>query len=44
MKLSGLDPDTFEKELIVLRASNLIGKSSINEAGLLILEALEKLN
>jgi len=44
MKLSGLDPDTFEKELIVLRTSNLIGKSSINEAGLLILEALEKLN
>ncbi len=44
MKLSGLDPDTFEKELVVLRASNLIGKSSINEAGLLILEALEKLN
>lgn len=44
MKLSGLDPDTFEKELIVLRASNLIGKNSINEAGLLILEALEKLN
>ncbi len=44
MKISGLDPDTFEKELVVLRASNLIGKSSINEAGLLILEALEKLN
>jgi len=44
MKISGLDPDSFEKELIVLRASNLIGKNSINEAGLLILEALEKLN
>jgi len=44
VKLSGLDPESFEKELIVLRASNLIGKSSINEAGLLILEALEKLN
>ncbi len=44
MKLSGLDPETFEKELVILRASNLIGKSSINEAGLLILEALEKLN
>ena len=44
MKLSGLDPESFERELIVLRASNLIGKSSINEAGLLILEALEKLN
>ena len=44
MKISGLDPESFEKELIVLRASNLIGKNSINEAGLLILEALEKLN
>ncbi len=44
MKLSGLDPESFEKELVILRASNLIGKSSINEAGLLILEALEKLN
>ncbi|MEO2083364.1 MAG: DUF505 domain-containing protein, partial [Desulfurobacteriaceae bacterium] len=44
MKLSGLDPETFEKELVILRASNLIGKSSINEAGLLILEALERLN
>ncbi|SMO40276.1 hypothetical protein SAMN06269117_10337 [Balnearium lithotrophicum] len=44
MKLSGLDPESFERELVILRASNLIGKSSINEAGLLILEALEKLN
>ncbi len=44
IELSGLDPDTFEEELVILRASNLIGKSSINEAGLLILEALEKLN
>ncbi|MEO2069131.1 MAG: DUF505 domain-containing protein [Desulfurobacteriaceae bacterium] len=44
IKISGLDPETFEKELIVLRASNLVGKNSVNEAGLLILEALEKLN
>jgi len=44
IKLSGLDPKTFEEELVILRASNLVGKSSINEAGLLILEALEKLN
>jgi hypothetical protein len=44
IKLSGLDPDTFEEEMVILRASNLVGKSSINEAGLLILEALEKLN
>ena len=44
IEISGLDPDTFEEELVILRASNLVGKSSINEAGLLILEALEKLN
>ncbi len=44
IKLSGLDPETFEKEMVILRASNLVGKNSINEAGLLILEALEKLN
>jgi len=42
LKLSGLDAETFEKELTVLRVSNLIGKNSINEAGLLILEALER--
>jgi hypothetical protein len=44
VKLSGLDPETFERELVILRASNLVGKNSINEAGLLILEALDKLN
>ena len=44
IKLSGLDPKSLEEELVILRASNLVGKSSINEAGLLILEALEKLN
>ncbi len=44
VKLSGLDPETFEKELIILRNAGLVGKSSINEAGLLILEALKALN
>ncbi|WP_457755229.1 DUF505 domain-containing protein [Thermovibrio ammonificans] len=44
IKLSGLDPESFEREMVILRASNLVGKNSINEAGLLILEALEKLN
>ena len=43
LKLTGLDKETFEKELVVLRVAGLVGKTSINEAGLLILEALELL-
>jgi len=44
LKLSGLDKETFEKELVVLRVSGLIGKNSVNKAGLQILKALELLN
>ncbi len=44
VKISGLDPVTFGKEMLILRASKLAGKSSVNEAGLMILEALDKLN
>ncbi|NPA52495.1 MAG: DUF505 domain-containing protein [Aquificae bacterium] len=44
IKLSGLDKETFEKELAVARIANYIGKSSINEAGLLILKAYELIN
>ena len=44
LKLSGLDKETFEKELVVLRVSGLIGKNSVNKAGLQVLKALELLN
>ncbi len=44
IKISGLDPETFKKEIEVARMAGLIGKSSINEAGLMILEAAELLN
>ncbi len=44
VKISGLDPVTFGKEMLILRASKLAGKSSVNEAGLMILEALDLLN
>jgi len=43
LKLTGLDKDTFEKELVVLRVAGLIGRTSINKAGLQILKALELL-
>ena len=44
IKLSGLDKETFEKEIAIARLANLIGKSSINEGGLLVLKAAELLN
>ncbi len=44
IRVSGLDPETFKKEIEVARMAGLIGKSSINEAGLMILEAAELLN
>ncbi|HID79115.1 MAG TPA: DUF505 domain-containing protein [Aquifex aeolicus] len=44
LKLSGLDKETFEKELVVLRVSGLIGRTSVNKAGLQVLKALELLN
>ncbi|WP_457569602.1 DUF505 domain-containing protein [Desulfurobacterium sp.] len=44
IKLSGLDEETFGEELLILKKANLVGKNSINEAGLLILEAFDKLN
>ena len=44
LRLSGLDKETFEKELVVLRVAGLMGRTSINKAGLQILKAMELLN
>ncbi|WP_457643235.1 DUF505 domain-containing protein [Persephonella sp.] len=44
LKISGLDKETFEKEIAVARLAGFIGKSSIHESGLNILEAVELLN
>ncbi len=42
IKLSGLEPERFNKELLILRSAKLMGQNTINEAGLLILKLLEK--
>jgi hypothetical protein len=44
LRLTGLDKETFDKELVVLRVAGLVGKTSINKAGLQVLKALELLN
>ena len=44
IKASNLDPETFEKELEVARVAGFIGKTSLHESGLQILEAAELLN
>ncbi|WP_457642304.1 DUF505 domain-containing protein [Persephonella sp.] len=44
IKKSGLDKETFEKEIAVARLAGFIGKTSIHESGLDILEAAELLN
>jgi hypothetical protein len=44
IEISGLDPETFDKALTVARNARFIGHTSINEAGLDILEAYELLN
>ena len=44
LRLTGLDKKTFDKELVVLRVAGLIGRTSINKAGLMVLKALELLN
>ncbi len=44
IRISGLDEATFDKALTVARNARFIGHTSINEAGLDILEAYELLN
>ncbi|WP_456393621.1 DUF505 domain-containing protein [Persephonella sp.] len=44
LKISGLDKETFEKEIAVARLAGFIGRTSIHESGLEILEAVELLN
>jgi len=44
IRLSGLDPETFNKELTVMRLAGFIGKTSVTEAGMEILEAAELIN
>ncbi|RMD45487.1 MAG: DUF505 domain-containing protein [Aquificota bacterium] len=44
IKLSGLDKETFEKEIAVARLAGFIGRTSIHESGLEILKAVDLLN
>ncbi len=44
LKISGLDKETFDKEIAVARLAGFIGRTSIHESGLEILQALELLN
>ncbi len=42
IRISGLEPDRFNKELIILRSAKLMGQNTITEAGLMVLKLVER--